>query len=153
VPKVPRTASFAHPRVFVDAVRDLRDRTLRAVTREEHLFHDAQRHKAIVTYLFVELWTAPADEQSVAQQFYECYRHLVEGGRLDELPLRIIPQADVVRALRRILRGDEPQLARMTSQENSHDDDDDERRDEGEGPPREGLEAGEEVRIQVRRVG
>jgi diadenosine tetraphosphate (Ap4A) HIT family hydrolase len=30
---------------------------------------------------------------------------------------------------------------------------DDERRDEGEGPPREGLEAGEEVRIQVRRVG
>jgi hypothetical protein len=147
--------------MFVDAVRDLRDRTLRAVAREEHLFHDPVRHKAIVTYLFVELWTAPADEHAVAQQFYECYRHLVEGGRLDELPLRIIPKTLVVRAIRRILRGDQPQLALTASPETSHDDDprDEEDRDHEARErleAREGLEAhaGQEEarRVQVRRV-
>jgi hypothetical protein len=132
---------------FVTEVRELRDRTLRALVREEHIFSVPEHHRDAVTLLFVWLYTAPATEAQVAQQFYECYRHLAEGGSVDTLPLKIVPKTDVVHAIRRSLRGDKPYISRMEK------DDHNERREDRDPDHREACQEGgdaEEGR-QVRR--
>lgn len=111
-------------------MRDLRDRAVRALTQGEHLFTDAERHRLIVTELFLRLIDAPAPEALVKAEFYDCYRHLAEGGRLDELPLTVLPGSEVARAIRRILRGDHTPIAH-SGEEMTHDDDSDEGRQEG----------------------
>lgn len=109
---------------YADALRTLRNRTVRALTREEHLFAEAPKHKTIVTFLFLELLLAPARKEEIAAEFFECYLHLVEGGKLADLPLTLVPKEPVIRAMRKLLRGDPMPLKESGESPNDGDRDD-----------------------------
>jgi len=137
VPKLQTPRVTASDHAHYQEVRDLRERAVRALTRGEHLFHDPERHRLIVSELYLRLLDAPAPEALVKAEFYDCYRHLAEGGRLDALPLTVLPRIQVARAIGRILRGDHTPIA-YEGEETTHDHDRDDRQEEALGGAHEG---------------
>ena len=154
MPKVQVPDSFADAGMFIHTLRDLRDRAIRAGAGEKHLFADPLKFRAIVLTLFVDLTIAAEGESVIAQEFYESVRHLVVGGPLEAVPLKSVSQAEFVRRMRRILKGELPQLSRATREGVDDDDRRDDREEEEGHDGGDAVQAGaQEVRrVRVRRV-
>ena len=88
-------------------VPELRKRSLRALAQDSaHVFADPILHKRIVNFLFSCYLTAPHTELRLALEFWQAYRHLVEGKSILDFEFSLIDRTYAVDQLRKILRGD-----------------------------------------------
>lgn len=71
-----------------------------------HVFADPLMHKRIVNFLFSCYLTAPHTELRIASEFWQAYRHFVEGQSILDFDFRLVDREYVVTQLRKILRGD-----------------------------------------------
>ena len=86
---------------------ELRKRAIRALTRDyAHVFADPVLHKRIVNFLFTCYLTAAHPEARIATEFWEAYRHFVEGRSILDFDFELIDREYAVAQLRKILRGD-----------------------------------------------
>lgn len=85
---------------------ELRNVAVRALKNESHILYDARIHQRVVNYLFTAYFTSPYPEEIVAVEMWACYRHLLEGGAVSELPISLINKRAAVAAIRKILRGE-----------------------------------------------
>ena len=91
----------------LSSLPELRKRSLRALTRDyAHVFADPLMHKRIVNFLFTCYLTTPHDELRIASEFWQAYRHFVEGWSILDFEFKLVDREYVVTQLRKILRGD-----------------------------------------------
>lgn len=101
-------------------------------------------HKQVVNHLFVMLVTSVHDEGAIGPEFYRCYRHLVEGRPLSELPLTLADREEFLaffHAIKASVSDDDPDFTQATDRISStargdhgeHDGDGDDGRDPDDG--------------------
>ena len=99
---------------------ELRKRAVRALTRDySHVFADPILHKRIVNFLFTCYIATPHKEAQIALEFWQAYRHFVEGRSILDFKFVLIDHNYAVTQLRRILRGDLTNLD-MEKENNEH---------------------------------
>jgi hypothetical protein len=91
-------------------VSELRDVAVRALSAESHIFYDANIHKQVTVWLFTAYFTSPHSERDVAVELWACYRHLLEGGKVEDLPITLLNRRLAIAMIRKILRGELPQF-------------------------------------------
>lgn len=98
---------------------ELRERALREkIENKGHIFYDPYPHKVIVTQLFIALETSEATEEEIAKEFYQCYKHLLDGGSVSELPINIL-DADIKGTIDDIIDGEYHSLDKETDVEDN----------------------------------
>jgi hypothetical protein len=108
-------------------VSNLRDRTVRAVKAESVSVASSPTydlHRQVVVSLHVALLTSAHDERAMAEEFWRCYRHLLEGGAVDDIPLKLISRKTFLNQLQKTVQEGQSIFNDPTFTRELHDNDD-----------------------------
>lgn len=108
----------------ISQLPELRDRALRdRLNNGSHVFASPETYKLIMNVLYIEYETSAQSDTAVSAEFYNVYRHLVEGGTVAEIPVRVLDKVRLVRLINKILRGEPVSLDQDSDQEKDRNDD------------------------------
>lgn len=86
-------------------LRDKAARSVPVIAPKAKFFHNATEHRAVMMSVFVELLLSKHSQEELAKEFFETYRHLFDGGSIQELPVKILNHKALQARIKEVLRG------------------------------------------------